>query len=200
MLIETVAVGAYQANCYILAEKDNSDAIIIDPGEEYNKIKKVIDNHKLTPKIIINTHGHIDHIAADAKFGLPVYIHEDDVDFLIDSKKNMSAFLNMPKAIKVEIKTLKDKDKIKLGNIVLEVIHTPGHTPGGICLKMGNILFTGDTLFYAGVGRTDFPYASQRIMVESLRKLFKLPKNTKIFPGHGPSSTIGKEKSNNPFI
>ena len=200
MILETVAVGAYQANCYVLAQKDGSKAIIIDPGAEYSKIKKVIDKHKLTPKMIINTHGHIDHIGANDQFGLSVYIHEDDADFLADSKKNMSALLNLPSLSKTEIKTLKDKDKIGVDNLTLEVMHTPGHTPGCICLKKDDVLFTGDTLFAGGIGRTDFPYACEEKMIESLKKLMSLADNIKIFPGHGPSSTIGEERSSNPFI
>lgn len=200
MILETVKVGPYQANCYILAEKEGSGAIIIDPGEDYNRIKKAIDKHKLTPKVIINTHGHIDHIGANDKFGLPVYIHKDDADFLSDTKKNMSAFLGSPTSSDSKIKTLNDKDKIALGKLSLEVIHTPGHTPGSICLKIDDILFTGDTLFYGGIGRTDFPYASEESMRESLKKLMSLPDELKIFPGHGPASSIGEEKKSNPLI
>lgn len=200
MILETVVVGPYQANCYILAEKIGSEAIIIDPGEDYNRIKKAIDKHKLTPKIIVNTHGHIDHIGANDKFGLPVYVHKDDAEFLIDSKKNMSAFLGSPASLGSKIKTLKDKDKITLEKISLEVIHTPGHTPGSICLKMDDILFTGDTLFYGGIGRTDFPYANEEKMRESLKKLMSLPDKLKILPGHGQASSIGEERKSNPFI
>ncbi|MFH1655127.1 MAG: MBL fold metallo-hydrolase [Candidatus Omnitrophota bacterium] len=200
MILETVAVGAYQANCYILAKKDGLEAIVIDPGDEFDKIKSIIDRHRLTPKIIINTHGHIDHIGANDEFALPVYIHKDDVEFLSDSKKNMSSFLNLPKLPKTEVKTLKDKDNIGLGNLTLEVIHTPGHTPGGICLKTDNMIFTGDTLFAGGIGRTDFPYASEEKMVNSLKKLMSFRDDIKIFPGHGPSSTIGEERQSNNFL
>ncbi|MBM3248274.1 MAG: MBL fold metallo-hydrolase [Candidatus Omnitrophica bacterium] len=200
MILETVVVGPYQANCYILAEKEGSEAIIIDPGGDYNKIKKAIDKYELIPKIVINTHGHIDHIGANDKFRLPVYIHKDDANCLLDSKRNMSAFLGSPVALDSKIKTLNDKDKITLGKLSLEVIHTPGHTPGGICLKIGDIVFTGDTLFYGGIGRTDFPYASEEKMRESLKKLMSLPDKIKIFPGHGQASSIGEEKKSNPFI
>jgi len=200
MILETVVVGPYQANCYILAEKEGAEAIIIDPGGDYNKIKKVIDEHKLIPKVVINTHGHIDHIGANDKFRLPVYIHKEDAQCLLDSKRNMSAFLGSPVALDSKIKTLNDKDKITLGKLSLEVIHTPGHTPGGICLKIGDIVFTGDTLFYGGIGRTDFPYASEEKMRESLKKLMSLPDKIKILPGHGQTSSIGEERKTNPFI
>jgi len=200
MILETVVVGAYQANCYIIADKDRKEAIIIDPGDEYSKIKKVIDRYGLTPKVIINTHGHIDHIGANSNFNLPVYIHKDDAEFLTDSKKNMSSFLNLSKLSKVEFRILKDKDKISIDNLTLEVIHSPGHTPGGICLKLDNMIFTGDTLFAGGIGRTDLPYSSEDKMVNSLKKLMDYPDNTKILPGHGPSSTIGEERASNPFL
>jgi len=200
MVLETVAVGAYQANCYILANKDGSEAIIIDPGDEYDKIKKIIDKHKLIPKLVINTHGHIDHIGANSKFGLPIYIHKDDAGFLTDSSKNLSSFLNLPEPRRLEIKILNDKDKVRVDNLTLEVIHTPGHTPGGICLKTDDLMLTGDTLFAGGIGRTDFPYASDEKMINSLKKLLAYPDQVKIYPGHGPSSTIGQEKSSNPFL
>jgi glyoxylase-like metal-dependent hydrolase (beta-lactamase superfamily II) len=200
MILEVVAVGAYQANCYILAEDNGSNAIIIDPGDEYEKIKKIIDKHKLIPATIVNTHGHIDHIGADNKFNLPVYIHKNDADFLSDPYKSMSSFLGLSTPIQVKIKTVEDKDKITMENISLDVIHTPGHTPGSICLKTDDMIFTGDTLFCSGIGRTDFPYASEKDMFNSLKKIMTFPDYIKILPGHGPSSTIGKERSLNPFL
>lgn len=200
MILETVVVGAYQVNCYILAEKEGSQAIIIDPGEDYDRIKKVIDKYKLIPKIIINTHGHIDHIGANDKFGLPVYIHKDDADCISDSKRNMSAFLGSPASFNSKIKTLNDKDRIELGKISLEVIHTPGHTPGSVCLKFDDTVFTGDTLFYEGIGRTDFPYSDSEKMAQSIKKLMDLPDKIKILPGHGQASSIGGERKTNHFI
>lgn len=205
MIIETVVVGSLEVNCYILASEAGAQAIIIDPGDEDNKIKKVLDKHKLKPAFIINTHAHFDHIGGDDKFDIPVYVHEDDLSLLKDSRLNLSGIFNFSYEIKNKIVNLKDRQAIELEKIKLEVIHTPGHTPGGICLllhrPLNNILFSGDTLFCQGIGRTDFPGASEDLLVKSIKeKLFKLADETIIYPGHGPSSTIGGEKRNNLFI
>jgi glyoxylase-like metal-dependent hydrolase (beta-lactamase superfamily II) len=156
--------------------------------------------------LIINTHGHIDHIGCNDKFGVPVYIHRMDLAMLKDPKLNLSNFLQpAPFHMQYQVKAIEDKEKIELGLIELEVMHTPGHTPGGICLLLkkpqNKILFSGDTLFYQGVGRTDFPGADENQLIKSIKeKLFKLSEDTVIYPGHGASSTIGQEKKNNPFL
>jgi len=205
MILETVCVGEMQVNCYILAAKIGSPCIIIDPGDEENKIRRILQKHKLKPYLIINTHAHIDHIGCDDKFDVPIYIHQDDSVLLEDPQLNLSNFLNLSYTIKSNIKTLKDKEIIELAGMQLEVIHTPGHTPGGICLLMkkpdNKILFTGDSLFCQGIGRTDFPGADSELLIKSIKdKLFNLPDDTVIYPGHGPSSTIGQEKRDNPYL
>ncbi len=205
MILETICVGSMQVNCYILAENTDSQAIIIDPGSEDNKIKHVLKKHKLKPAFIINTHGHIDHIGCDDAFEVPIYIHRQDLALLKNPQLNLSTFLVSPFSVKSKIKVLEDKEKIELGQICLEVLHTPGHTPGGICLLMrrpsDKILFSGDTLFYHGIGRTDFPGADEGLLIKSIEeKLLNLADDTIVYPGHGPSSTIGEEKKNNPFF
>ncbi|MCX5702409.1 MAG: MBL fold metallo-hydrolase [Candidatus Omnitrophica bacterium] len=205
MILETLCLGSMQVNCYVLASEAGGQAIIIDPGAEEDKIKRILMRHKLKPAFIINTHGHIDHIGCDDEFGVPVYVHRQDAPMLKDPGVNLSAFLISPFSVKSKINPLEDKEKIELGKISLEVIHIPGHTPGGICLLMhkpsNKILFTGDSLFFQGIGRTDFPGADEGILIESIKeKLFKLSDDTVIYPGHGPSSTIGEEKKNNPFL
>lgn len=205
MILETICVGPMQVNCYILASRSNSKGIIIDPGYEERKILRVLDKHRLKPAFIINTHGHIDHIGCDDKFDVPVYIHQKDLTALKNPQINLSVFFASSLCLDSKIKTLEDKEYIELDQIKLEVIHTPGHTPGGICLLMikptNKILFTGDTLFCQGIGRTDFPGADSELLVKSIKeRLFKLSDDTVIYPGHGPSSTIGNEKKNNPFV
>ena len=206
MILESLCLGPFQVNCYILAAENNSKAIIIDPGDEEKKIRRALDIHRLEPALIINTHGHIDHIGCNDKFGVPVYIHRMDSAMLQDPKLNLSNFLQpRPYHMQYQVKVMEDKEKIELGLIELEVMHTPGHTPGGICLLLkkpqNKILFSGDTLFYQGVGRTDFPGADEGQLIKSIKeKLFKLPEDTVIYPGHGASSTIGQEKKNNPFL
>jgi len=205
MILETVNVGPMQVNCYILACAEGRQAVIIDPGDQAHKIKAVLDKYKLTPGMIINTHGHYDHIGSDDEFGVGVYVHKQDLVMLEDARKNLSASFAVPYKVKSGIKTLEDGEIIKLDCLELEVLHLPGHTPGGIGLLMKKpqtgIVFTGDTLFYHGVGRYDLPGGSQQMLGKSIRgKLFILPEETKVYPGHGPATTIGKEKNNNPFI
>ena len=205
MILETVNVGPMQVNCYILACAEASEAIIIDPGDQARKIRAVLDKYKLSPAMIINTHGHYDHIGSDDEFGVSVYVHKQDLAMLEDARKNLSASFAVPYKVKSGIKTLEDGEVIKLDCLELEVLHLPGHTPGGIGLLMKkpqtDIVFTGDTLFYQGVGRYDLPGGSEQLLDKSIRgKLFILPAETKVYPGHGAPTTIGRERNNNPFI
>lgn len=205
MILETVCVGSMQVNCYILAAGDNSYAIIIDPGDEAHKIKRILEKHKLNPAFIINTHGHCDHIGADDKFGVPVYVHAKDSPLLRSAELNLSSLFFSACSVKAKIIELEDKDTVESGQLQLEVIHTPGHTPGGICLLLkkpeNKILFTGDTLFYHGIGRADFRGADEALLMKSIKeKLLNFADDTVIYPGHGPSSTMGEERKNNPFL
>ncbi|MFH1641105.1 MAG: MBL fold metallo-hydrolase [Candidatus Omnitrophota bacterium] len=205
MILETLSLGPMQVNCYILASRKESEAVLIDPGAQPEKIRSVLMRHKLKPALIVNTHGHIDHIGSDDVFGVPVYIHRQDATMLKDSRLNLSAFLDSSFCVQSKINLLEEKEKIVLGGIILEVIHTPGHTPGGICLLMhkpsNKILFTGDSLFYRSIGRTDFAQGDTDLLIKSIKeKILKLPDDIVIYPGHGPSSTIGEEKRNNPFL
>ncbi len=201
MIIETVVVGPLETSCYILACGKPKEAAIIDPGDEYNKIKKIIGRSGLKPLFIINTHGHGDHIGANKDFGLPIYIHRLDADCLTDPSKNLSSsfFLDVvsPKAARL----LEGGEKIKVGSLELEIIHTPGHTPGGICIKCGDAVFSGDTLFCGGVGRTDLPGGSRKDLENSIRgKILTLPGETLVCPGHGPFTTVDQEIESNPFL
>ena len=201
MKIKTFVVGPMQTNCYVLSDEETGEAIIIDPGDEPEKIKKYLVQNKLKPEFIVNTHGHVDHIASDAEFKLPVYIHKLDLYNLRDPLKNLSSLVGGNVKPPSQIMPLEDKDIIGTKKIKLEVIHTPGHTPGGISLKFDKVVFSGDTLFYSGIGRTDFPGASEARLIESIKnRLFVLADDTVIYPGHGPSSTIGQEKRSNPFV
>lgn len=200
MRIDIIPVGQMQANCYIVSS-DTKNAILIDPGGEYSKIASFLKNQKITPKFIVHTHGHIDHIGADNEFGLPIYIHKLDVKLLKDPEKNLSSFLMLPFKVNKNIREVKDLEIITLDELKLEVIHTPGHTPGGICLKADKLIFTGDTLFSGSIGRTDFAGASSDQLIKSIiSRLLVFPDDTIIYPGHGEASTIGKERKSNPFL
>lgn len=205
MILETVHVGQMGVNCYILAEKADGEAIIIDPGDEEKKIRRALKEYRLDPAMVINTHGHYDHIGCDDAFGVTVYAFASDEPLLRNERLNFSALFAVPVKVNAPVKPLKDKELITFGAIELEVIHTPGHTPGGICLLLkkpqDKILFTGDTLFLDGVGRTDFPGASQELLIKSIKeKLLKLPDDTVCYPGHGSPTTIGEERANNHFL
>jgi len=205
VILETVCVGSMEVNCYILASREGSPAIIIDPGDQEPKLRRVLDKHKLKPAFIINTHGHYDHIGCDDKFKVPVYIHKKDADFLKNPELNFSALFALPCRVKSEIRVLEDGSGVGLDDIRLKVMHMPGHTPGGIALLLekpvNKIVFTGDSLFCQGIGRTDFSGADGSLLIKSIKeKLLVLADDTVIYPGHGPSSTIGEEKRNNPFL
>lgn len=206
MIFERLVVGQFQTNCYILAKKQNSSqAIIIDPGDEPEKILLLLKRLNLSPEVIINTHGHIDHLAYDDYFAVPVYIHRLDAKCLTNPELNLSTFLGRAKKISVKTKLLEDGDILNIAGFQIEVLHTPGHTPGGISLFLKEqnkyILFSGDTLFWHSIGRTDFPNANERELVSSIKnKLLVLPDETVVYPGHGPTTTIAEEKRKNPFL
>ena len=174
--IKTFTVGLLQTNCYLVYDEAAKTGFLIDPGIFDGRIAREIKKNGIRVKNIINTHGHPDHTSGNAGFGYPVLIHEGDGG------------------------TLKNGDIIREGGISLEVIHTPGHTPGSISLRMGSKIFTGDTLFKDGVGRTDLPGGSGEELINSVKRLATFADATEIFPGHGPASTIGHERENNPFL
>lgn len=205
LILETVIVGPIQSNCYVLAAGHGKKAVIIDPGDDEKKIRSALDRHNLRAGLVALTHGHYDHIGCAGKFGVPVYIHQDDRDFLSDPSLNLSGFFAYPYSLYKDIHILNDGDIIDLDGIQLEVIHVPGHTPGGIALWVKSperkILFSGDSLFFGSIGRSDLPGSDGKALVEAIkRRLLVLPEETKVYPGHGPSSTIGEEKIDNPFL
>ncbi|PIQ90832.1 MAG: MBL fold metallo-hydrolase [Candidatus Omnitrophica bacterium CG11_big_fil_rev_8_21_14_0_20_41_12] len=205
MIFETIEVGPMQVNCYVLACAEGGKAMIIDPGDQYHKINLVLKKYKLKPVMVINTHGHYDHIGSDDEFGVTVYVHKLDLPMLQNAGKNLSAnYAPAPYAVKSEIKTLADQEIIKLDCFELEVLHLPGHTRGGIGLLMKkpqtDIIFTGDTLFNRGIGRYDLDGGSRTQLEQAIKqKLFTLPADTIVYPGHGPTTTIGEEKDHNLF-
>ena len=198
-------VGIYAANCYIVYDEDNNEGIVIDPGGDAGEIISEIKELNLKIKYIVLTHAHADHIAGVE--GVKEYtngqlaVHRLDEALLKDGTKNFSR--KMATGV-VELDAdiiLNDKDIIPFGNLECHVIHTPGHTPGGISLKIEDNLFTGDTLFAGSIGRTDFENGSFEDIMNSIKlELLILSDNTKVFPGHGPSTTLKREKEYNPFL
>lgn len=190
-------VGPLAVNAYLLADPKTKEACLIDPGADHKKIKDFINKNGLKLKFIINTHGHGDHIGSNGNFGVPIYIHSLDKDFLTDPGKNLSPLFMLSITSPEAARLLEDGDIVELGYIRMKVIHTPGHTPGSISLLLDGIAFTGDTLFDNGVGRTDFEYGDEEALMNSIKKrLMTLADDTVIYPGHGEPSTIGEERWN----
>ena len=205
MIFESLCVGHMGVNCYILASAEGKKAMIIDPGSDYNKIRRVMDKHKLEPGLIINTHGHYDHIGCDDRFGAPVYIHKDDERLLYEPSLNLSGIFFVPYKVNSKVIVIEDGQEIALDDIRLKAIHVPGHTPGGIALLMlspkTDILFSGDILFYRGIGRSDLGGGSQEQLISSIKeKIITLNPDTVVYPGHGQSTTIKDEIENNQFL
>ena len=205
MRFKRLPLGIYQANCYILWDEDTSKAAVIDPGGDFEELKEFVENNKLTVEYIILTHGHGDHIGAVAEardyFKAEVMIHRDDYDMLKNNEKNYSSKLGY-ETIEIEAdRELNDGDIISFGTMNLYILHTPGHTKGSICIKCGNIVFSGDTLFAGSIGRTDLNGGSFENIINSItNKLLTLSDNIEVYPGHGPSTTIAIEKRSNPFL
>lgn len=200
-IVKKLTVGPMEANCYIIASPVTKEACLIDPGADPERIKNILAKDNLDLKFIINTHGHGDHIAANRYFDAPIYIHRRDGDFLANPEKNLSSAFGFPISSPKAARFLEDNDEIHLGDIRLEVLHTPGHTPGSISIRLDGIVFTGDTLFSGGIGRTDFPYGDESQLLKSIKeRLLVLGDDTVIQPGHGESSTIGVERRSNPFL
>ncbi|HKZ22626.1 MAG TPA: MBL fold metallo-hydrolase [candidate division Zixibacteria bacterium] len=205
MILERIVVGPFEVNCYIFGDAKTKEVVVIDPGENFPLIWDGIQEGKYHVKGIVLTHGHADHIGAVGelknKTQAPIYIHPEDKEMLTDPKLNRSIYFGVAITAPAADKFLKEGDILKIGNVSLKVIHTPGHTPGGICLEYDKILFTGDTLFASSIGRTDFPGSSFQSLIDSIKKkLLILPDEIEVFPGHGPSSTIGEERVSNPFL
>jgi hydroxyacylglutathione hydrolase len=198
MMIETFIVGMLSTNCYVVNCQETQETIVIDPGLDYSseaeQIFHYVEESGLKVMFIVNTHGHPDHTRGDSvlkkKYSVPICIHAKDVHLIRDSDANAP-----PPNV-----SLKDHDTLRFGNVTLKVMHTPGHTPGGISLVGENLVFTGDTLFANGIGRTDFLEGSDSDMRLSLKKLLRLPDFFAVYPGHGAASTIGEERRVNPFL
>jgi len=200
-ILRHIVVGLLETNCYIFGSAKTKEVILIDPGDDYEVLSEVLNKEQLKAVSIVSTHGHMDHTGANSDFNLPIYIHKDDAAFLTEPSKNLSAFCNGPTVSPEASHLLKDEDTIDISGLKLQVIHTPGHTPGGISLHYNGIVFTGDTLFAGGIGRTDLPYGDHEQLMRSIKeRLLKLDDDVIIYPGHGGTSTIGKERKQNPWL
>ncbi|MFZ5943329.1 MAG: MBL fold metallo-hydrolase [Bacillota bacterium] len=207
MKIKTLIVGPIETNCYIAYCPKTKEGVVIDPGDDGEKIIEAINSLNISIKYIINTHGHHDHIKANAQVKngtqAPILIHVNDAPMLTDPNKNLSFYMGEKASLPKADRELKDGDVIELSSFSFKVLHTPGHTTGGICLycEAEKKCFTGDTLFKGSVGRTDLPGGNYKTLMTSLQeKLVVLPHDVAIYPGHGPDSSVREEKAVNPFL
>jgi glyoxylase-like metal-dependent hydrolase (beta-lactamase superfamily II) len=205
LIIKELAVGPLMANCFIAGCEDTKEAVVIDPGGEADRILLSLAESELKVKYIINTHGHFDHVSANGKMkeatGADLLIHPLDAPMLGMLSSNAAVFgisvANSPPCDR----TIEEGETVSFGDFTFNVIHTPGHTPGGISLYSDGIIFVGDTLFAGSIGRTDFPGGDFDTLIASIKtKLFKLEDDVRVLSGHGPETSIGREKRFNPFV
>jgi glyoxylase-like metal-dependent hydrolase (beta-lactamase superfamily II) len=209
LIHEILPVGWLQCNCSVLGDPATREAIVIDPGDEVDRILAVIAEHKLNVRAIVNTHAHIDHVGGLRKMkeatGAPVLMHSEDLE-LYRHLDMQAQWIGMKPPAQVEVDTLlREGDSVRWGSYEARVMHTSGHTPGSICLHLPaagpGTLFAGDTLFAGSIGRTDLWGGSFDDIMRSIhQKLLALPDQTVVYPGHGPATTIGHERETNPFL
>lgn len=203
-LVVCMALGPLQANCYLVACPLTLEAAIIDPGTGSARIVATVRQKGLVPCVVLNTHGHIDHTAANGPvaeaFGIPVRMHHDDL-FILHAEDifGLAAVLDARPSPQPE--PLLHGDVIAVGGMSIEVVHTPGHTPGSCCFLLGDTCFSGDTVFAGSVGRTDLPGGDHESLLRSIReRVLTLPGHTRLLPGHGPASDVAEESRSNPFF
>jgi glyoxylase-like metal-dependent hydrolase (beta-lactamase superfamily II) len=203
MLVKNIVVGPLQVNCFIIADDSSKKAVVIDPGDEPDIILDIIKKNSLTAQYIICTHGHFDHVGAVSDIkketGAKVALHKDELE-IYSVALDMAAFwgYDIERPPEPDI-LLKDGDAVEFGRIKLNVLHTPGHSPGCICLYGNGIVITGDTIFAGSVGRTDLYGGDMELLKKSFKRLMALPENIRVLPGHGPETSIAHEKQENMF-
>ncbi len=202
--IEKMEVGAFAANCYLVACKETRYGVIIDPGAEGKQIIKQVERMGMTVKYIMNTHGHIDHVGSNMEiknaFDVPVLVHEKDAAMFRSPQASLAIFTGKGK-LKPPDQTFQEGDEFQVGRLTIRILETPGHTPGSVTLDINARLFTGDTLFAGSIGRTDLPGGSYRQIIDSIKqKILVYRDDTVVYPGHGPLTTVEEERQFNPFL
>jgi len=205
MQIETLVVGPLQVNCFVIACDKTAEALVVDPGDEAGRILEYLQAKGLKLKLVINTHGHFDHIGGNRllveRTGAELLLHQADLPVLLRAREHAALYGMSVDGSPEPSRLLGGGEILEVGEVRFQVLHTPGHSPGGICLLGDGHLFSGDTLFAASVGRTDLPGGDHDTLIDGIRRqLLVLPEATVVHPGHGPDTTIGREKRVNPYL
>lgn len=205
MLLRLFATGPLETNTYLLADRDTGEALVIDPGGDPGEILAFLAQERLTCRLIVNTHGHFDHVSGNRALksatGASLLVHEGDVPMLIAAATHARFFMMRAENSPPPDMLLVEQEEVRVGSVSLRVLHTPGHSPGGVTLVAPGVAFCGDLVFHGSVGRTDLPGGSERVLLDSIRRhILTLPDDTVLYPGHGPDTTVGREKKQNPFF
>jgi len=201
LALKTFVIGDLLNNCYLVFEKKSKKGFIIDCPGKTEELDVFVRDEKIEVLFIALTHAHFDHISGLDKFSLPFYVHKKDLPFLKDSRLNGSVFFTSPVKIEKEPRIYEEGSPLEFAGRHIEIINTPGHTPGSVSLKLGRWLFSGDALFFNSIGRTDIPLANTEVLIDSIKEnILTLPEDTLVYPGHGSSTTVAREVKLNPFL
>jgi glyoxylase-like metal-dependent hydrolase (beta-lactamase superfamily II) len=202
MYLDVFSDNSFESNCWLLGADGGDEAVVVDPGFSAERVRALLEAESRRPVAVFATHGHYDHIGAAAEFcgdDLPFYIHEADLTALTDPEAWGSSAGTPPVPVK-DVRTMADADVLTFAGFRIDVVHTPGHTPGSVCFLTDATVLSGDLVFAGSVGRSDFPNSSPADMARSLNRFLQLPDPTEVLPGHGPRTTVGRERERNPFL
>jgi glyoxylase-like metal-dependent hydrolase (beta-lactamase superfamily II) len=202
MYLDVFSDNSFETNCWLIGADGTDDAVVVDPGFAPERVHAMLEAEGKRPVAVLATHGHFDHIGSAAEFcgdELPFHIHEADVQALTDPQAWGAGFQTPPVPVK-DVRTIVDGDVLTFASFRIEVLHTPGHTPGSACFRTDGWVLSGDLVFAGSIGRSDFPNSSPGDMEQSLRRFLELPDPTEVLPGHGPRTTVVRERATNPFL
>ncbi len=202
MYLDVFSDNSFQTNCWLIGSDESEEAVVVDPGFAPERVRALLDEGGRSAVAVLATHGHFDHVGAGAGFcgdRLPFFIHEADAPALADPVAWGAGYETPPVAVK-DVRTVVDGDVLAFAGFSIEVVHTPGHTPGSVCFRTDGWVLSGDLVFAGSIGRSDFPNSSGADMEASLRRFLTLPDEMDVYPGHGPRTTVGRERGRNPFL